>query len=199
MRPIQPPGPRPRSDHQLRPSRCSARRCCALQPPGPRRRGGGAGARPRPGGRRGGRRDARLARGEGPQLVESVVGAAPRRSAGADSAGRAWSSGSSAGNGSVTPRRGPTRTGKGPPWPDAGGLVVVGTPIGNLDDLSPARRGRACATPTWWPARTPVAPPCCCATPAPDAPMVAVHRHNEAARAAELVGADARRRDASPW
>ncbi len=68
-----------------------------------------------------------------------------------------------------------------------GSLVVVGTPIGNLADLSPRaaealrgrRRGRLRGHP---PHRDR-----CCATPARTAPMVAVHQHNEAARAADLV------------
>ena len=69
---------------------------------------------------------------------------------------------------------------------DAGGLVVVGTPIGNLDDLSPRAAAHlrdadlvACEDTR----RT--------ATllrhAGADVRMVAVHRHNEAARAADLV------------
>jgi 16S rRNA (cytidine1402-2'-O)-methyltransferase len=68
-----------------------------------------------------------------------------------------------------------------------GSLVVVGTPIGNLADLSPraaeALRGAdvvACEDTR----RT--AP--LLRHAGAEAPMVAVHRHNEAARAADLVG-----------
>jgi 16S rRNA (cytidine1402-2'-O)-methyltransferase len=69
---------------------------------------------------------------------------------------------------------------------DGGGLVVVGTPIGNLDDLSPRAASHlreadlvACEDTR----RT--------ATllrhAGADVPMVALHRHNEAARGADLV------------
>ena len=69
---------------------------------------------------------------------------------------------------------------------DGGGLVVVGTPIGNLDDLSPRAAAHlreadlvACEDTR----RT--------ATllrhAGADVPMVAVHRHNEAGRGADVV------------
>ena len=69
---------------------------------------------------------------------------------------------------------------------DAGGLVVVGTPIGNLDDLSP--RAAACLREADLVACEDTRRTATLLRHAgADVRMVAVHRHNEAARSADLV------------
>lgn len=69
---------------------------------------------------------------------------------------------------------------------DAGGLVVVGTPIGNLDDLS--ARAAACLRDADLVACEDTRRTATLLRHAgADVRMVAVHRHNEAARAADLV------------
>ncbi len=69
---------------------------------------------------------------------------------------------------------------------DAGGLVVVGTPIGNLDDLSPRAAGclRAADLVACEDTRRTAT---LLRHAGADVRMVAVHRHNEAARSADLV------------
>ncbi len=145
---------------------------------------GGGGARPRARGRRrragpaGRRRPTRARSARAGRRARPPRSSRPRGRGNAD---RAWSSGSSAGNGSVT--RGDVRPSReGAPVTGPGGLVVVGTPIGNLDDLSP----RAAA---WLRDADLVA---CEDTrrtatllrhAGADTRMMAVHQHNEAARA----------------
>ena len=63
-----------------------------------------------------------------------------------------------------------------------GALVLVGTPIGNLGDLSP-RAAEALAGPTWCAARTPAAPASCWRWPGIERrPFVVVNEHTEAGR-----------------
>ena len=161
MRPIQPPGPSPRSDHQRRPSRLQ-RPALLARPGGRASAGGGRGAAAlaaAPAARRGRRARPTRARGQRAQPRRARRGPPSSAPRARDSGGRAWWSGTSASDGSVRRGRLPDRSRR-----KGRAMSRRGRPGGGGHaDREPGRsRPRApptrCATPTSWPARTPAAP-----------------------------------------